>query len=151
MKTLINNAFIYSAKDETFVKGSLLFSDRIIEIGNVSGDADCTIDANEALLLPGFVDVHTHGRAGYDFTDANIDSLKKMAKSYASVGTTSLFPTLASAEYSQLLSMSDKINSVFTVYTPAFFILVFIFDVEIAIPFLSYTENATVAFFKSFE
>ena len=111
MKTLINNAFVYSSETETFRKGSLLFSDRIIDVGEVRGDADTVIDADEALLVPGFVDVHTHGRAGYDFTDADEENLKKMAESYLSVGTTSLFPTLASAEYAQLLTMSDKINA----------------------------------------
>jgi len=111
VKTLINNAFVYSSETETFRKGSLLFSDRIIDVGEVRGDADTVIDADEALLVPGFVDVHTHGRAGYDFTDADEENLKKMAESYLSVGTTSLFPTLASAEYAQLLTMSDKINA----------------------------------------
>ncbi len=111
MKTLINNAFIYSTEAESFIKGSLLFSDRIIEIGDVSGGTDTEIDAHEALLIPGFVDVHTHGRAGYDFTNADTDDLKNMARSYLSVGTTSLFPTLASAPYEQLLLMSDKINA----------------------------------------
>jgi len=111
VKTLINNAFVYSSEMETFIKGSLLFSDRIIDFGEVRGDADTVIDADGALLIPGFIDVHTHGRAGYDFTDADEEGLKKMAESYLSVGTTSLFPTLASAEYAQLLTMSDKINA----------------------------------------
>ena len=112
MKTLINNAFVYSSDSQKFYKTAVLFSDRIINIGSINETADIEIDANEALLIPGFVDVHTHGCAGSDFTDTDTDGLKKMAKAYLFNGTTSLFPTLASAEYSQLLSMSDKINSV---------------------------------------
>ena len=34
--------------------------ERIVEIGNVSGDAHRTIDADGALVTPGFVDIHTH-------------------------------------------------------------------------------------------
>jgi len=110
VRTLINNAYIFCSEDCSFFKGSALFSDKVIRLGDVSVNADCIIDADGALLIPGFIDVHTHGRAGYDFTDADEEGLKKMAKSYLSVGTTSLFPTLASAPYKEILSMSDKIN-----------------------------------------
>ena len=34
--------------------------DRIVEIGEVSGAARRTIDADGALVTPGFVDIHTH-------------------------------------------------------------------------------------------
>ena len=34
--------------------------DRIVEIGDVSGGAERTIDADGALVTPGFVDIHTH-------------------------------------------------------------------------------------------
>lgn len=111
MKTLINNALIYSSSEQSFKKGSLLFSESIIEVGETSEPADSIIDAGGALLIPGFVDVHTHGRAGCDFTDADTASLQKMAQSYLAVGTTSLFPTLASTPYEELLGISDRINA----------------------------------------
>ncbi|MDQ1481270.1 MAG: hypothetical protein QOI44_2131 [Actinomycetota bacterium] len=34
--------------------------DRIVEIGEIGGDAHRTIDAGGALVTPGFVDIHTH-------------------------------------------------------------------------------------------
>ncbi len=111
MKTLINNALIYSSSEQSFKKGSVLFGESIIEVGETSGPADSIIDADGALLIPGFVDVHTHGRAGYDFTDADAEALQKMAESYLSVGTTSLFPTLASAPYEELLAIAGRINA----------------------------------------
>ena len=110
MKTLIKNAYIYSSDTESFKKSSALFGDKILSIDTNDTSADLTVDANEALLIPGFVDVHTHGRAGYDFCDATEDQMKIMAKSYASKGTTALFPTLASAPYNELMQASDKIN-----------------------------------------
>jgi N-acyl-D-aspartate/D-glutamate deacylase len=42
--------------------------DRIVEVGAVDGDATRTIDADGALVAPGFVDIHTHydGQATWD-------------------------------------------------------------------------------------
>ena len=34
--------------------------DHIVEVGKISGSARATINANGALVTPGWVDVHTH-------------------------------------------------------------------------------------------
>lgn len=112
MRTLIKNAYVYSSRNEEFFKGNLLFADGKIVSANLD-DAENTeniIDANGALLIPGFVDVHTHGRAGYDFCSADANALSEMKKSYLECGVTSLMPTLASAPFENLLSASDRIN-----------------------------------------
>jgi len=51
------------------------------------GRAACHFD--NSLLLPGFIDLHTHGRLGQDTGEVNADLLLK----YASTGTTSLLLT----------------------------------------------------------
>ena len=40
--------------------------------------ADQTVDACGKTVLPGLVDVHTHGRAGYDFSTATADEMRVM-------------------------------------------------------------------------
>ncbi|MHB8465856.1 MAG: N-acyl-D-amino-acid deacylase family protein [Acidimicrobiales bacterium] len=42
--------------------------DRVVEVGRVDGHAERTIDADGALVTPGFVDIHTHydGQATWD-------------------------------------------------------------------------------------
>src|SRR5689334_10869897 len=42
--------------------------DRIIEVGRVSGRCKRTVDADGLLVMPGFVDIHTHydGQATWD-------------------------------------------------------------------------------------
>lgn len=106
----IDNAYIYSSYDESFLHGSLSYNDNGIIVHNDIA-CDHIIDANGALAIPGFVDVHTHGRNGFDFCTADSDGIKCMCDGYLSVGTTSIMPTLASAKYADLLSASDRINS----------------------------------------
>ena len=42
----------------------------IIKIGTLNDVADKVIDLSDEYLCPGFVDIHNHGGAGYEFIDA---------------------------------------------------------------------------------
>jgi N-acetylglucosamine-6-phosphate deacetylase len=57
------------------------------------------------------VDVHTHGRAGGDFTTADPALLTQMAEAYLASGVTTVLPTLASAPLIDLEAASDRINA----------------------------------------
>lgn len=48
------------------------------------------IDANGNSVIPGLIDVHTHGIMGYDTMDADFEP---MCENYAKFGTTSFLPT----------------------------------------------------------
>ena len=52
-----------------------------------------TIDASGCYVIPGLVDIHTHGCAGYDFCDADRESLKEIACFQFEQGVTSFCPT----------------------------------------------------------
>ena len=109
MITRIENALVYSAKDEKFYKGSITYSNgRIIENAE---NADEVIDAQGAYAIPGFVDVHTHGRIGKEFSWTDFEGMKELAKSYLSVGTTTLFPTLGSESYENWTAAIEMINT----------------------------------------
>ena len=63
----------------------------ITAIGQDLGDgADCT----GLRLLPGLVDIHTHGCAGFDFDHADAEQLKIMSACYLRHGVTAVLATL---------------------------------------------------------
>ena len=112
---LIRNARIYDTQARDFFNGSILIRDgRIAAL--IAGDASAippdgtVLDAEGRMVIPGLVDVHTHGRAGGDFGTADADQMAVMAKSYLESGVTTVMPTLASAPMPELEEAIDRIN-----------------------------------------
>ncbi len=52
------------------------------------------LDLRGSRVLPGFIDIHSHGGAGVDFNSAAAADLEKVASFYASRGVTSFLPTV---------------------------------------------------------
>lgn len=115
MTVCLKNANIFLS--DGVCKGSVVYDDVSGRILSVCGEndiaaADSVIDAKGGLLIPGLVDVHTHGRAGHDFNFASKEEMKEMSRSYMMSGVTTLLPTLASAEYEALIRSSDTISEI---------------------------------------
>lgn len=87
---LIRNANVLLPSG-VFQKTDLRFSDRIEALGCFA-DGDGT-DAEGLFLLPGLIDVHTHGIGGGDFSDGCADAMDGMARRYAAHGVTAFLAT----------------------------------------------------------
>ena len=95
---LIKNAKILIEKE--FIEGDILFSDKIEAIGQLDGNAD--FDAQGNYIIPGLVDIHTHGALGEDFSDGNPPSLQTLSDYYISRGVTSYLATTMTLGESEL-------------------------------------------------
>ncbi|WP_256760477.1 N-acetylglucosamine-6-phosphate deacetylase [Cohnella sp. WQ 127256] len=63
------------------------------------------LDAENGWLLPGFIDVHVHGGAGYDFMDVDTQGIGEISRFHAQHGTTGLLATSLTAPKADISSM----------------------------------------------
>ncbi len=115
-RMIIRNARIWRAETRSFSDGELAVRDGLIEAVTFgeplpASPTDEVYDAAGRLVIPGLIDVHTHGRAGGDFGTADDSLLRDMAHSYLLSGVTTVMPTLASAPLGELEIAIDRINS----------------------------------------
>ncbi len=74
------------------------------------GNEKISSDFSESIIVPGFVDVHTHGIAGVDVMDATVKSIDKMKKLLVNHGVTAFCPTLDAAPLDHIKNVLKMIN-----------------------------------------
>ncbi|OUO15130.1 N-acetylglucosamine-6-phosphate deacetylase [Flavonifractor sp. An4] len=83
-RTLFTNGKVY-------VDGRFQDTDLLVQDGRVagfSGKADEVVDLGGKLLIPGFLDLHTHGGDGVDVNAATAGDMAKIGRFFAKNGTT---------------------------------------------------------------
>lgn len=88
--------------------GTYRNQDLYVEKGRiVESEADVTdkteIDASGLKVLPGMVDVHSHGAKGYDFSDGDVQGLRRILQYEKASGVTTWCPTSMTLPREQLL------------------------------------------------
>lgn len=79
-----------------FKKSQILVTDGIIEaVGNtipIPEGAEI-LDCSKKRILPGLIDIHTHGCNGFDFSTASPEDMHRMLQWYAKKGVVAILPT----------------------------------------------------------
>ena len=109
MKTLFKNANI--VLPDKVVSGDVLVENgKITKIGKINETAESTVDLSGNYLCPGFVDIHNHGGAGYEFIDATEEAYLAALRAHLAGGTTTIVPTFSSYPLSMILSAVEVFN-----------------------------------------
>ena len=93
--------------------GSYKVTDLYIENGRIAASEDevtdkTQLDAAGLKVLPGLVDIHSHGAVRHDFSDADVDGLKIILQYEKSQGITSYCPTSMTLPKEELLKISRQ-------------------------------------------
>ncbi|MCI6288284.1 MAG: N-acetylglucosamine-6-phosphate deacetylase [Lentisphaeria bacterium] len=96
MSLLLKNCHLISP-DRNFKGSSILVDKGMIQRIYAEGDAlpaaDQLIDVCGAMTMPGFIDVHCHGKSGVDFCDATDEAMETIGIDKLKEGVTSYLPT----------------------------------------------------------
>lgn len=110
MKTLLKGGQVY--RSHRFETADLLIEDGVIrKIGkDLPAEGAEVLSMEGKKLVPGFIDVHTHGSAGVDVNAATKDDFEKICKFQVSQGTTSFLGSVLTDTREQTLWCIDQYN-----------------------------------------
>lgn len=127
MKVRISNGNV--VLNDKIVKTDILLKDGVIKAVNVKKNPAAdeeVIDASGKYILPGFIDIHTNGMAGYDTTNGKFDvstgnfstskndynsALEEALKNYLQHGTTLVGLTTLEAPVSKLKKVFNYVGN----------------------------------------
>ena len=86
MDYYIINGKVYH--DHAFQDITLRVRDGKLSLCDHAPEGAETVDAASRKIVPGFIDIHTHGAVGVDVNGANVEDLQKIGRFFAGNGTT---------------------------------------------------------------
>lgn len=107
---IIRNGMVFQENKNFVQRDVYIENGRIVH--SIQDVEDTTeVDAGGLYVLPGLVDIHSHGAVGHDFSDGDEEGLKKILKYEYSHGITTYCPTSMTVDKEKLTkifsSMAD--------------------------------------------
>ena len=111
-KTVIVNAHVISPDVDLKNATIVIEGKKIKKVAGLRGsegpkpraDRNTTVvDVKGQYVMPGFIDVHTHGALGYDFCDADPQAIFEFAKAKLQEGVTTVLPTTLTVSHEELI------------------------------------------------
>lgn len=96
MRILFHDALVISP-DVELEGASVLVEDGVIRRIYLCGEelppSDRVVEVQGDMLVPGFIDIHTHGCGGQDFSHGSREAIRTIAENKLSEGVTTLLPS----------------------------------------------------------
>lgn len=89
---IIRNGQVFT-EDKTFTVKDIYIEDGIIVSDIIQVKEQTVVDATDCYVIPGLIDIHSHGALGYDFSDADEEGLRRILVYQRTKGITSYCPT----------------------------------------------------------
>lgn len=101
--------------EEKIEDGFVRFDQEILEVGQMKDFKEVsheeTIDMHGKILVPGFIDVHTHGGYGIDAMDGSAEGVDTLATDLLQEGITSYFATTMTQSYENIATAMTAIKT----------------------------------------
>ena len=110
-KTIIRNAHVISPGVDVENAVIVIEGSKIRYVGRkrVAAKAgDTVIDVSGQYVMPGFIDIHTHGALTYDFCDADPKAVFKLAEAKLAEGVTTVLPTTLTVSHAELVKAAKN-------------------------------------------
>ena len=100
---IIKNAEVFTEnnvfeKKDIYIDGELFCENK--------NNCSTVIDGTDCYLIPGLIDIHFHGCAGFDFCDGTEESIQAIADYEASIGVTTIVPATMTFNENKLLQIA---------------------------------------------
>lgn len=108
MAVLLKGGMVF--KDRGFVKTDMLMADGVIAaVGEgLRIEGVQSVDATGKRIVPGFLDIHTHGAVGVDVNAADADGFEKICRFQASCGATGWLCSILTDTREQTLACIEE-------------------------------------------
>lgn len=118
MRTAFTARLLYTPVDEIFKPVVIVEDGRIVDISTLAATAPpantAVTDFGDAVMAPGYLDIHMHGGAGLDVMRASLTELPRLGQFLTKHGVTGYFATTVAAPldatYKALDRMADAIE-----------------------------------------